>query len=107
MQAEPSNSGRTPPRSLMTLPAPPWSSRWFPKGPSRPHQHSPRNPDSPYPLVPLSPSPALSWKNGGANPARSIAPCARSLRTRKGRRAERCAIDPHPSTCSCPSRHLT
>lgn len=61
----------------------------------------------PGPQVPARPAPGLPLfcKNGGTTPARSIAPRAHSLRRRKGRRAERCAVD--GPTRPRPSRHLT
>lgn len=66
------------------------------KTPADRTSRSPCIPGPQYPLVRLSRSPAFSQKNGGANSARSIALSARSLRTRKGRSAEHCAIDrPH------------
>lgn len=74
------------------------------KTPADRTSRSPCIPAPQYPLVRLARSPALSQKNGGTQPVRSIAPSARSLRTRTGRGAERCAIDrPHSRLPFSPS----
>lgn len=61
----------------------------------------------PGPPVPASAALGLPlfYKNGGTNPARSIAPSAYPLRMRKGRSAESCAVD--RPTRPRPTRHLT
>lgn len=77
VQAKLSNSGRTPPCSLMTLPAPPWSSRWSPKGPRRPHQ-----PLSTQPWLSIPAGPVLSVSRSLLEKwRRQSCPINRSVRT--------------------------
>jgi hypothetical protein len=58
----------------------------------------------PVPADPILGSPALFYKNGGANSVRSIALRARPLRTRQGHCGECCAIDqPHSALPFSPS----
>lgn len=106
MRAQPGNSGRMPPRSLLTLPASPASFLWCPKGASRPHPpfHAPRTP--PYRIVLLSRTPALSPRKMETRilPNRSLRAHLHCARTKGIAPNAALSIDP---TRSSPSRHLT